>query len=163
MVKKLLVVSCGYKKIFERYPYLENIPARKVYIGSFSRAMIEYGDKFFGDNYVILSAKYGFIYPYEIIPKNYNVTFNDPSTKPVTVEELKQQIKQKQLDKYDIIFVMGGERYLNMVTKAFEGKQIIDVFENIDMMGIIISKLINAVKTDKPLKYHNFIVKYEEE
>jgi len=69
--------------------------AEDVYIGPFARTCIEYAKKFYLDSYVILSAKYSFLFPDEVIPENYDVTFKDPKTKPVSVGELRRQAIKK--------------------------------------------------------------------
>jgi hypothetical protein len=48
-------------------------------------------------NWVILSAKYGFLYPEELINEPYNVSFIKPSDKTIGLKALKEQAKQKEL------------------------------------------------------------------
>ena len=82
MPRILCVVSCGKKKIWSKHPGMGPVEARKAYIGHYSRLLIKYAETFCKENYVILSAKYGFLWPYEKIPGDYNVTFNDRKTNP---------------------------------------------------------------------------------
>ena len=100
---RLCVVPCGSLKIWDKYPNAGPTKAKDAYIGPFVKTCIEYAEKFYPGTYVILSAKYGFLFPDEVIPGNYNVTFNDPSTDPITIEELRRQAEQKGLMKYDEI------------------------------------------------------------
>jgi hypothetical protein len=43
----------------------------------------------------LLSAKYGFLFPDEIIPTPYSVTFKDPKTNPIIVKELSRQLRKR--------------------------------------------------------------------
>ncbi len=47
----------------------------------------------FADQWVILSAKYGFLDPDTEI-RNYNVTFLKSSTHPISVDKLRRQVPQ---------------------------------------------------------------------
>ncbi|MEA4884516.1 MAG: hypothetical protein VB144_12840 [Clostridia bacterium] len=58
-------------------------PARDVYVGSFAGTCRDYADRFFED-WVVLSAKYGFMRPYDSAPANYDVTFNHRTAEVVT-------------------------------------------------------------------------------
>lgn len=66
-----------------------------------------------------MSAKYGFIDLEFIIPNDYNVTFKKPSTNPININALLKQLKQKNLDSYDVVVALGGEDYSNIVKKVF--------------------------------------------
>jgi len=68
---------------------------------------------------MILSAKYGFIRPDFVIPGNYNVTFAKPSTHPISVQELKRQVEDQGLRRYDEITALGGGDYVDRVRESF--------------------------------------------
>ena len=114
---KLCVVPCGSFKIWDRNPDAGPTKAKDVYIGPFAKTCIEYAEKFYPNSYVILSAKHGFLFPDEIIPENYNVTFNDPKTNPISVEELRKQAERKGLMKYDEIVVVAGRSYDEVIMR----------------------------------------------
>ena len=118
----LVVVPCGMAKIWDRYPDAGPTPARAVYTGSPFMVNREYAETF-ADRWVILSAKYGFIDPGFIIPENYNVTFNDPGTDPIPVEELRRQVKEKGLDHFVMVVALGSVTYAGKVAAAFAGTQ----------------------------------------
>ncbi len=143
---KLCVVPCGSLKIWNKNPNAGPVKARNVYIGNFARTCIEYAEKFYPDSYVILSAKYGFLFPDEIILESYNVTFNDPRTNPINVEELRKQAERKGLTKYDEIVVVAGSRYVKVVEKVFTGKRIITPLKGLGGMGPMISAMKKAIK-----------------
>ena len=148
---RLCVVPCGSLKIWDKNPSAGPTKARDVYIGNFARTCIEYAEKFYPNSYVILSAKYGFLFPDEIIPESYNVTFNDPKTNPISVEELKKQAEEKGLMKYDEIVVIAGSNYVNIVKKVFKGKKIFTPLKGLGRMGPMISAMKRAIVLGREL------------
>ena len=143
---RLCVVPCGSLKIWDKNPNAGPVKAKNVYIGNFAKTCIEYAEKFYPNSYVILSAKYGFLFPDEIIPGNYNVTFKDPRTNPISVEELREQAEEKGLMKYDEIAVVAGSEYVKVVKKVFTGKRIITPLKGLGGMGPMISAMKKAIK-----------------
>ncbi|MHA2218429.1 MAG: DUF6884 domain-containing protein [Candidatus Hodarchaeales archaeon] len=93
-------------------------PARKAYTGAPFKVNRQYAEKF-GDEWVILSAKYGFISPNYIIPEAYNVTFKKKYTNPVKVTTLKQQIKDQNLNRFKKAIGLGGKEYRKMIEESF--------------------------------------------
>ncbi|HUG14566.1 MAG TPA: hypothetical protein VMM78_06045, partial [Thermomicrobiales bacterium] len=70
----LVVVPCGSAKVWDRYPNAGPTAAQDVYTGSPFVLNRHYAEQF-GDSWVILSAKYGFVAPQFVIREPYNVTF----------------------------------------------------------------------------------------
>ncbi|MCO6041239.1 DUF6884 domain-containing protein [Thermococcus alcaliphilus] len=122
MVRYLYVATCGARKIWDVNPNApEYVEARKAYVGPLSKKTIEYCEKFYPDSYVILSAKYGFLLPYEKI-KNYNAVCSKNPL--ITVSELKEQARTKYLNgvpliNYDKVVVLGSTCYCNWVKEVF--------------------------------------------
>jgi hypothetical protein len=50
----------------------------------------------FGDAWGVLSAKDGFIAPEFKIPEPYELSFKLPATSPITVDRLRQQVREQQ-------------------------------------------------------------------
>jgi len=148
---RLCVVPCGSLKVWDKNPDAGPVKARDAYIGIFAKTCIEYAEKFYPNSYVILSAKYGFLFPDEVIPGNYNVTFNDPKTNPISVEELKNQAEQKGLMKYDEIVVVAGSKYVKIVKKVFAGKKIVTPLKGFGGMGPMISAMKRAISKGEEL------------
>lgn len=148
---RLCVVPCGKLKIWDKNPDAGPTKAKDVYIGPFAKACIDYAERFYPGRYVILSAKYGFLFPDELIPGNYNVTFNDPKTNPIGVEELRRQAEQKGLMKYDEIVVVAGSNYVKIVRKVFAGKKIITPLKGLGGMGLMISAIKRAIEDGREL------------
>ncbi len=148
---KLCIVPCGKQKIWDKDPNAGPTKARDVYIGPFAKKCIEYAEKFYPNSYVILSAKYGFLFPDEIVPENYNVTFNDPKTNPITVEELRKQAERKGLMNYDEIVVLAGSNYVEIVKKVFTGKRVITPLRGLEGMGSMMSAIKKAIREGREL------------
>lgn len=110
----LVIVPCGKSKIWKKHPKIKNVEASKAYTGSPFKVNKAFAEKF-SDKWIILSAKYGFIEPNFIIEEDYNVTFNNPKTKPIKTPELKKQFQKMGLDRYDMVIVLGGTNYTKRV------------------------------------------------
>lgn len=139
-ISVLVIVPCGKKKIWNVNPEAGPCEARDAYRGPLFKVCREYAEKF-ADRWVILSAKYGFVDPDFIIPENYDVTFKDPKTNPVKVEQLRKQAEKMGLNEYDKIVVLGGKEYINVVTKVFPASKLIAPFK-----GLPLGKMMQAVK-----------------
>ncbi|EMR75694.1 hypothetical protein MBGDF03_00942 [Thermoplasmatales archaeon SCGC AB-540-F20] len=139
-MKKLVVVQCGGKKVWNDNPNLGKVEAKNAYTSPYFQKNRLYAEKI-GDKWMILSAKYGFIEPSEQI-ENYNVTFKQKKTNPITFNELKDQVKTKKLNQYDKIIVLGGKEYLYAIKEAFQDTNcnIESPFEGLTI-GIRMSKL----------------------
>ncbi len=119
MTKTLVVVPCGQGKIWDKYPKLGAVAARDAYTGAPFKVNREYAERF-GDRWVILSAKYGFVSPDFSISGSYNVTFKRRATGPITSGELRKQVEELGLGKYERVIGLGGKEYREMICAAFE-------------------------------------------
>ncbi len=146
----LVIIPCGKKKIWDRYPYVGPTKAKDVYISGYFRWNRRYAEKF-GDKWVILSAKYGFIDSDFIISENYDVSFTDRSTETVSLNKLKRQVSDMKLMDFDTIIFLGGKVYADIVSKAFEdyNVEIIKPFTGLKL-GEYMSKVKEAVTTGNP-------------
>jgi len=142
IVSGLVVVPCGKRKIWDKDPAAGPTKAEDVYIGPPFKVNREYAEKY-GERWVVLSAKYGFIVPGFLISENYDVTFKDPSTNPISIRALKEQIKQKALDRFDVVVVLGGRDYADVVYNAFAG---FDVKIKAPVAGLQLGYAMGAVR-----------------
>jgi len=140
-LKLLVVVPCGQAKVWKKEPNHGPAKAKNAYTGAPFKVNKAFAEKF-ADKWIILSAKYGFIDPEFIIPKDYNVTFKRPSTDPINTDDLLKQLKQKNLNSYDIVIALGGEDYSSIVKKVF--KNISKVIAPTE--GLPIGKAMGRVK-----------------
>lgn len=118
-MKRLCIIPCGSKKVWEKLPNCGEVEARFVYISSFHKACQKYAESFF-DDWVILSAKHGFLYPYDLINGQYNVTFKKKTDEVISIDELKAQAEQKGLFNFHEITVLAGKDYSSVVSKVFD-------------------------------------------
>jgi len=139
-MSKLVVISCGSKKIWDKNPNAGPTPARDVYISGYVTILKSYPQRF-GIEWVILSAKFGFIDPNFIIREPYNVTFKDADA--IKDEQLRQQVEERRLDEYEEIIVLGGKEYANKVRMAFAGT---NCLVRTPLEGLSIGKIMKKVK-----------------
>lgn len=140
----LVVIPCGVGKIWDKIPDYGVCQARDAYTGSPFRVNQEYAETF-AEKWIILSAKYGYIEPEFVIPKNYNVTFKDPKTNPVTVATLIQQIQEKSLKRFPQIIGLGGIEYRERIHQSFEAFNIPVQFPFADR-GLRIGEIMSLIK-----------------
>lgn len=115
----LCVVPCGKSKIWDRDQGAGPTKARDVYTGPFARRCKEYAETLHPTSWCILSARYGFLFPDDIVPGPYNVTFNRKRSGPITLEQLRAQVPVKNLDSFSRIVVLGGRDYVKMLRQLF--------------------------------------------
>ncbi len=150
----LIVVPCGKGKVWDKQPHHGPAPAIEAYTGSMFRLNRQYAE-LFGDAWVILSAKYGFVAPDFIIPEMYNVTFRLPATNPIAADELRQQAHEQGLDGYSNVIGLGGKSYRTAITQAFAGA---DVHLQFPFAGLPIGKLMQATKAAAASGHPNWSV-----
>ncbi len=138
----LVIVPCGRSKIWSKQPSAGPTPAANAYTGAPFTVNREYAEAS-GGEWVILSAKYGFLRPTDIIPGPYEVTFKNPSTGPIDIEALRDQVRQMGLDRYSEVVGLGGKEYRAAVERAFRGTPAMLCFP---FSGLPIGKAMGATK-----------------
>lgn len=114
----VVIIPCGKRKVWRREPGRGPTPARETYISTpfcLARRFAE----LYGDRYYILSAKYGLLAPHELIPTDYDVTFLNPATDPVSIESIRRQLAAALPTgrEYKVI-ALGGREYLTAIEAA---------------------------------------------
>lgn len=118
-MRRICIIPCGRKKIWEKEPEIGAVLAKDAYIGIFHGLCQLYANEFFQE-WVILSAKHGFLLPDDIVPENYDVSFsmkNHPNI--ITIGQLKKQALQKNLYDVDQVVVLGGKKFRPIVEQVF--------------------------------------------
>ena len=128
----LVVVPCGKAKIWDKHPDAGPTIAREVYVGAPFKVNRGYAERF-GDRWVILSAKYGFLAPDETIDGPYNVTFKDRRTEPVSTATLYRQVIEAHLNDFHMVLALGGKDYQSVIEGAFEPKRVIFPFAGLQL------------------------------
>lgn len=116
----LVIVPCGQKKIWDRNPSSGPTAAKDTYIGppfGINRAFAER----FGEVWIILSAKYGFIEPDFEIAGPYNITFKKKRTGPIATARLREQVQEHHFDRFTTVIGLGGKEYREAIEFAFDG------------------------------------------
>jgi len=116
--KVLCIISCGGRKIWDKQNGINTgpAPARNVYTGSFVRTNQRYAERFYPDSWCIISAKYGFLMPDDIVGENYNIRMTD--SEAISSAELRKQAERLGLDTYERVLVLAGTSYVDAVRKA---------------------------------------------
>jgi len=148
-MKTLCIVPCGRRKIWDDNPKAGPAKAKDVYTGPFAKKCKEYALKCYPSSWCTISAKYGFLFPDDIVPGPYNVTFNDPRTNPISTEELLAQAKQKKLYEYDRFVVIGGKEYVTRAKEVFASKEIITPLSGSRGIGDMMHKLEDLIRKDR--------------
>jgi hypothetical protein len=150
-MESLCIVTCGDRKIWSKNPHLGAMPAGEVYIGGFSKLCQEYARFFYPDNWVILSAKYGFLRPEEAIEGPYNVSFNNPGTNPITLSGLILVARAKDLLDFNQYVVLGGKNYVKMTRGVFIGKCVYWPLCDCQGIGYMMQKIKLAIMNKRPI------------
>lgn len=122
MAGVLIIVPCGKRKIWDRDPAHGPAKASDAYTGTLFRLNRAYAEKF-GDRWLVLSAKYGFIEPDSIIPGPYDVSFKKKQSDPIVIESLHVQVAQLDLHEISTVVGLGGAEYRERVRLVF-GNQV---------------------------------------
>jgi hypothetical protein len=118
-MKTLVVVPCGQKKVWDDDPDAGSVAARHAYTGSPFKVNREFAERF-GDNWMVLSAKYGLITPDFELPEPYNVTFKRLATNPISAADVRVQVETIGAEAYTRIIGLGGKEYRQVLSYAFE-------------------------------------------
>lgn len=138
----LIVVPCGQRKIWDKHPRHGPARAEDAYTGAPFKLNRVYAERF-GDVWIVLSAKYGFIAPDFQIPEPYDVAFTKPKTSPIAVGALQQQVEDQQLHRYSVIVGLGGAAYRNAIAEAFAPFPVRLAYP---FAGLPIGKMMQATK-----------------
>ena len=123
-LETLYIVNCTKTKIWgENTEHPKYVEAKEAYRGE---SILNWRSRQVSVDslWLILSAKYGFIEPDHPI-SNYDVSFSTPSSGPISVESLKNQVMfQKRfevpLKEFTDIEVYGSSVYYKKVLQAFD-------------------------------------------
>lgn len=141
-MKTLVIIPCGKSKIWDRHPKKGPVLARFAYCSTLFKVNRAYAEKV-GTDWIILSAKYGFIPPDFEVPGPYEVSFKLPDTNPISLSHLRKQVTR--LPYYDRIIGLGGAEYRERIEQAFAPLNVDFPFAGLDMFAAV-----TAVKQATP-------------
>lgn len=149
----LIIIASGKPKIWYKYPNIGPMKAKEVYTGTFHRLSKAYAEQFAND-YLILSPKYGFLRPDDIISETYDVRFTIQGTNDNTIqmEELKKQWQKLQINPTERVPMLGGKKFRGLLASITDGKQLFSFpLEGATGIGVMQRELKQAVETNTPL------------
>ncbi|ANP81739.1 hypothetical protein BAQ53_13030 [Bacillus sp. B25(2016b)] len=144
-MKRLCIIPCGKKKIWDKHSDYGPLEAKDVYISPFGKACQAYATMFF-ENWVILSAKHGFLRPSDIVLENYDLAFDSKSDEVISIEQLQKQMVDKSLLQFDEIVLLAGKKHKKVVTKLYPEEMITYPLEGCKGIGYMLQRLKEAVK-----------------
>ncbi|MGB9936991.1 MAG: DUF6884 domain-containing protein [Methanobacterium sp.] len=147
-MKKICIVGCGKKKVWDNEKSESSINAKDIYTGVFTHKCIQYAQKFYKNSYYILSAKYGFLFPDESVKGPYNECFHKKNSNPISTEELLKQINDYDLNNCEKIVVLGGKYYTELIKNLFPQKEVINPLEGCKGIGQMIKKLNELINNN---------------
>ena len=144
-MKRLCIIPCGKKKIWDKHSDYGPMEAKDVYISPFGKACQAYATMFF-ENWVILSAKHGFLRPSDIVLENYDLAFDSKRDEVISIEQLQKQMVDKSLLQFDEIVLLAGKKHKKVVTKLYPEEMITYPLEGCKGIGYMLQRLKEAVK-----------------
>ncbi|WP_324659179.1 DUF6884 domain-containing protein [Bacillus cereus] len=141
----MCIIPCGKKKIWDKHSDYGPMEAKDVYISPFGKACQAYATMFF-ENWVILSAKHGFLRPNDIVLENYDLAFDSKSDEVINIEQLQKQMVDKSLLQFDEIVLLAGKKHKKVVTKLYPEEMITYPLEGCKGIGYMLQRLKEAVK-----------------
>ncbi|HHT7238123.1 MULTISPECIES: DUF6884 domain-containing protein [Bacillus cereus group] len=149
-MKRLCIIPCGKKKIWDKYPDFGEAEAKDVYISPFGKACQAYAAEFF-ENWVILSAKHGFLRPNDIVQENYDLAFDSKRNEIISIEQLQKQMIEKDLLQFDEIVLLAGKKHKKVVTKLYPEEIITYPLEGCRGIGYMLQRLKGAVEAQQDI------------
>jgi hypothetical protein len=136
----LIIVPCGSQKIWDRNPRFGMIPAKDAYTSVLFKVHREYAETF-GTAWLILSARYGFTHPDQLI-ENYDFKFDHSDLEPKNWWRLRAMIRQAHtFAPYQKVVLLGGKLYREITRRVLLGivlpHRIAEPFANCDLPATI--------------------------
>jgi hypothetical protein len=136
----LIIVPCGAQKIWNSNPRAGRIPAKEAYTSQLFKVHREYAETF-GTEWLILSARYGFTHPDQLI-EDYDFKFDRSDLESKNWWRLRGMIQQAHsLSRYQKVVLLGGRLYREIARRVLLGiflpRQIVEPFANCDLLATI--------------------------
>lgn len=117
---KRCIIPCSKEKYWDEHPDAGAVFAKDAYTSGYYKLCRKYAEEQVGD-YVILSAKYGFLAPHDKIEGTYDVTFSRPDDPVVTDVRLIEQSAHWQVTE---LLLLLPHRYEARVRSAMRGRNL---------------------------------------
>lgn len=156
---KLCIIPCGSAKIWDKEPARGATEAQFVYTGVFAATCQRYAKAFYG-NWMILSAKHGFLMPDDHVQEPYDVSFIKASDEQITIDALREQAVDKRFYEYDEIIVLGGKHYIKRVQALLqENQNLILPLSDCKGIGYMLQRLTQSLESKEEAKAEQVVVR----
>jgi len=115
--KTLVIVPCSKRKIWDSKPDAGSVAAKDAYISPYFKLCRAFAEKY-GDQWLILSAKYGVIQP-DFLIENYDIHFKAKTQQGViSSETVNSQLQSFGVEDFHRIIFLGGKAYHEVLERA---------------------------------------------
>ena len=97
----------------------------------------------------MFSKALDFLRPNDIVKENYDLAFDSNSNEIISIEQLKQQMIDKDLLQFDEIVLLAGKKHKKVVTKLYPEEIITYPLEGCKGIGYMLQRLNGAVEAQK--------------
>ncbi|WP_439442848.1 DUF6884 domain-containing protein [Listeria aquatica] len=149
----MMIIPSGKPKIWDKYPEFGAVPAKEAYTGILHKLCQAYAEKF-AEEWLILSPRYGFLKPCDLVAGPYDVRFTLKGTNESTVqiEELKKEWQEKGAAPFEPVIILGGKKFAPLLSTVTEQKNpLLMPLSGSRGIGEMQGKLKQAIQSGRPL------------
>lgn len=135
----LIIIQCVKSKIWDFDKNAPRfVPAKDAYVSNYFKKMWDFAQRC-GKRWCVLSGKYGFALS-ETKIENYDATFVNLKTNPITVQEIKNLLEKDEnlkkglgLNSINSCAILGGKKYVKVAREVLADYQIevVDLLEGL--------------------------------
>lgn len=147
----MMIIPSGKPKIWDKQPEKGPVPAKEAYTGTFHRLCRDYAEML-GESYLILSPKYGFLKPDDLVTGSYDVRFdyNGVNAETISLPELQTAWKQLEINQ-EVIVMLGGKKFIRLLEKTAPEQQFVFPLVGARGIGEMQQMLKEAIRKQRPL------------
>lgn len=150
----MIILPSGRPKIWDKNPTIGPVSAKKAYTGTFHTLCKTYAESQ-NEEFLILSPKFGFLKPDDVVPHTYDVRFTQKGVNEETVslETLQNQWKDLHLNDVEEITVLGGKKFKPLLKKISQNptQKFVFPLHGLGGIGYMQSALKKAIQKGEPL------------
>lgn len=148
--RELCVVTPSLRRAWDSEPQFP-IRAGRAFTGSFSKKCQAYAERFYKGSWCLLDPAHGFVWPEEVIRRPHQRCLYRLETEPLRVEQLRLQVRRRQLDDYDTVVVLGGKRFILLVEESFPARRVRAPLAGLGGIGEMMRALNDALASGERL------------
>lgn len=151
----MIIVPSGRPKIWDKNPDLGAVPACRAYTGTFHKLCKSYAHSF-DKTYFVLSPKFGFLKPDDLVLHSYDTRFTQKGTSKSTIslEQLRKQWHELAIPTTETIVVLGGQKFKPLMEAVAEDTSHTFIYplHGLGGIGFMQSALKEAIEKGVSLK-----------